>query len=91
MDVEIRQVKKEELDEYFEVFSKGVEDLFPEFRAETKKYLYTNERTLNRNRLLEKIEEEHVVLAAFSDGKIIGILISDRPFGGISFAHWLIV
>jgi len=91
MDIIVRQTTKEEIDEYFDFFSKSVQALFPEYTENTRKFFYTNSRALNKEEILKKIEEGHVVLEALVDDKIAGLLIAGKPFGGVSFCHWLMV
>lgn len=90
MDIEIKQISKEHVDDFFDFFSVGVESLFPEYTNNIRKYLSSN-KAISKEMLVKKIENNNFVLAAFKNNKIIGLLIADVPFGGGSFAHWLIV
>lgn len=86
----IKNLENEKLDEFFELFKSLLETQFTEYSKRTRKFLYANSRTINKEELQRKMKKD-IVLAAFSNKQIIGILIADLPFGGVSFCHWLAV
>ncbi len=87
----INKVELAEVDELFDLFSKLILSQFPEYTQRVRKHLITSNRTYNKDFITKKIEEEHIVLCAKVNGKIVGIFIADRPLGGASFGYWLMV
>ena len=87
----IEKVIEKDLDEFFKVFSGLIQSEMLEYSERTRKYFYTNNRAINKKVLKRKLGEGNIVLSATLKKKIVGILIADRPFGGISICHWLAV
>jgi len=86
----IDKVGEKNLDEFFKVFSRLIQSEMLEYSERTRKYFYTNNRAMNKKVLKWKLGKGDIVLSATLK-KMVGILIADRPFGGISIGHWLVV
>lgn len=87
----IEELKEQELDIFYDLFKKCTQNLFPGYSERTREYLHSHERTYNKEVIRRKIKNGDTLLIAKSDGNIVGYLIADKQFGGVSFCHWLVV
>lgn len=87
----IHWLTKKDIDEFFDVFSRLVQNQFPEYSASVRTHFYTGEREITKRQLFKKVKKNDLIFFAKNSKRIVGVLIADRPLGGISFCHWLAV
>ncbi len=87
----VEQVKKEQLDVYFQTFCRLINELFPEYSERVRRFFYTDPRAINREGLDIMFNRGDILLAAHNQVDIMGILIAGKPFGGVSTAHWFAI
>lgn len=88
--MEIRKVNISELSAFHKSYSNLAKKLFPEYSPTTLEAFVSQDKLFGRKFLGERIKEGFVWIAE-KDGEVVGILIAGKPFGGISYAHWLMV
>lgn len=89
METIIRKVKAGDVSDIFSHYKDWVMGLFPEYSETLRKNLV--KKVFDEEYVNKKIKEKGIVLAAISEGQLVGVLIADKLFGGISYGAWLIV
>lgn len=88
--MEIREIEIKEIDDFLNFFRKSVESQFDEYSKKSKNFFLRKDWT--KQRIKNSIKSKTVVyLLAFNEGRIVGYLLGDQPFGGISNVMWLAV
>lgn len=90
MRVKIEKLKKLDLPHFYSLFKKALFEDFKEYSPEVAAFQWKRHRKRN---LLKWIRngEEYIFLAKDRDGKVIGILASQKIIGGVSNCDWLII
>lgn len=93
MTITIREITAAEISRFYLTFQQLVMAEFSEYSEDLKKYLTTNNRGINFDSLTYLLEVGAILLAAYKDNadEIIGLLIADNPYAGVSFCTWLVV
>jgi GNAT superfamily N-acetyltransferase len=90
MNIRVAQIKPNELNAFYNLFSSLLFDQFPEFSKKRinfflKKHwnkMYYKKSLNKKNRLL---------IGAWSDAKLVGLMDSEKPSLGVSMCTWLMV
>jgi GNAT superfamily N-acetyltransferase len=86
--MEIRQIIEKDLKEFQRVFTKVLRVCFLEYPPQVVDFFVGED--FNNAFLKKKIANwDYVVLLAFEQGKIIGFLVMEKLYGGVSFCTWL--
>jgi len=86
--MEVREIRENEVSEFHRVFRKIIRDEFPEYPAHVRDFFISKDF---REAFLEKRIKnwDYVVLIAADEGRIVGFLVMEKLYGGVSFATWL--
>lgn len=88
--INIRRINKEEIGQFYEVFSSVLKEGFPEYSSELVNFFLTKD--FPRSSFAKKLKEnEWWGIAAFAKKKTVGFLVFDKPYGGVSYCLWLAV
>lgn len=84
----IEKISSEQAKELYEVFSSVLKDGFPEYSKGLREFFLTKDFPLSIWR--EKLERKEItVFGAIEEGKIVGFLVADKLYGGVSYCTWL--
>lgn len=84
----IEKISSEKAKELYEVFSSVLKNGFPEYSPKLRKFFLTKDfPLLIWQRKLE--DKEITVFGAIENGEIIGFLVADKLYGGVSYCTWL--
>lgn len=90
MNVWVKEISANNLDEYYKLFSRLLSTQFPDIPKKNVEHFLKND--WSKDRYLKSIKENRRVLfGAWLDKKLIGVLDADTPFGGVSLITWIIV
>jgi GNAT superfamily N-acetyltransferase len=88
----IRRLTEADLDIFFTTFSSLLETQFPEYTERSINYMLTNPRAWNKENFRSVLEREsRIVLGAFIEESLVGLIEAEEPFGGVSLGVWLMV
>lgn len=86
--MEIKKVGSSEAEKVYEVFSSILKDSFPEYSPRLIKFFLTKDFPPSSWR--KKLEGNKItVFGAYDRGRIVGILVTDKLYGGVSYCTWL--
>ncbi len=86
--MEIRSIREEDLKEFQRVFTKILRVCFLEYPPQVIDFFVGED--FDNAFLKKKIENwDYVVLLAFDEGKLVGFLVMEKLYGGVSFCTWL--
>jgi len=88
MEVIIKKAREEDIPLLFSHYKGWLRNLFPEYSENLKKGFI--EKDFNEDFLSDKMRNG-IVLLAYADEKMTGVLIAGLPEGGISYCNWVIV
>lgn len=90
MRVRIEKLRKRDLPGFYKLFKKALFEDFKEYSPEVAEYQWRRHR---KNHLLKwvKTGDVTIFLAKNKEKKVVGILVSDRPVGGVVNCGWLII
>lgn len=89
--IEIRRLKAEDVDEFFEFFSKSILTQFPEYSKASREWLIESPRAFTKARILKNIKEGSLWMAALVGDQFTGFIYGEKPWGGVSDIYWLAV
>jgi ribosomal protein S18 acetylase RimI-like enzyme len=84
MDVKLRKLTKPDLEELEELFTKTIQEEFPEYTKNTRDY-FADKKYKNQ------IFRSPVKLGAYKDNELVAYLLAAKPVGGVMFIWWLAV
>jgi len=88
--MEIREMKIKESKSFLKFFRNSVKTQFPEYSKKSIDFLLKKEWT--KKKIENSLKEKYVLyLLAFEKENIIGYLIGEPPFAGVSSVYWLAV
>lgn len=88
--MEIKKVGSSEAEKVYEVFSSVLKDGFPEYSSELIDFFLTKDFPLSS--WISKLESKEItVFGAIENEKIVGFLVTDKLYGGVSCCTWLLV
>lgn len=86
--MEIRKLSKTEIDKFHPTFAQVIGDGFPEYSQTLVDFII--EEDFKPGVLKEKLEKkEYTIFVAEEEGKIVGFLIFEKLYGGVSYCTWL--
>lgn len=86
--MEIRKLSKTEIDKFHPTFTQVIGDGFPEYSQALVDFII--EEDFKPDVLKEKLEKkEYTIFVAEEEGKIVGFLIFEKLYGGVSYCTWL--
>jgi len=87
-EMEIRKLSISEIDKFHLTFSRIIGDGFPEYSQELVDFII--EEDFKPEVLKEKLEKkEYTILVAEEEKSIVGFLIFEKLYGGVSYCTWL--
>lgn len=88
--MEIREIKKKEIDSFLDYFKKSINNQFAEHSKKARDFLIKEEWT--KEIIKSSIKENYVTfLLALEKEKIVGYLIGGRHFAGVATLMWIAV
>lgn len=90
MKIRIEKLIKRDLPAFYSLFKKALFEDFKEYSPEVAEFQLKRHRKRNLLNWV-KTGEEHIFLAKNQEGKVCGILASQKVVGGVSNCDWLIV
>lgn len=87
MDLKILPLKEEDIKEILPYFKEWYK-LFDEYSKNTIFYFI---KGTNQEDLLKKLKEEWTILVAFSKSRPVGIIMANKPYGGVIYCDVLLV
>lgn len=88
MAVTIKKASECNSQEIYEVFSSILKDGFPEYSPELREFFLTKDFPLSLWK--KKLHTGKItVFGAIEEGKIVGFLVADKLYGGVSYCTWL--
>lgn len=90
MKIKIERLKKKDLLGFYKLFKQSLVEDFKEYSPEVVAFQWKRHR---KNRLLKWVKsgDEYIFLAKNEEGRLVGVLMSQRIVGGVSYCDWLIV
>lgn len=88
MDITIENLQESEIKSFCTVFKQVLEESFPGYAAEVKKYFTESIYTPAMYQFWIKQKSKYVVVAKYNTA-IIGFAVIDSPYGGVSLCRWL--
>ncbi|HUW24676.1 MAG TPA: GNAT family N-acetyltransferase [Patescibacteria group bacterium] len=86
--MEIQEIDSSQLREFYRVFTQVLREDFPEYPPQLKSFFINVE--FPREFLRKKISQwNYIVLLATEEGKVVGFLAMEKPYGGVSYCSWL--
>lgn len=73
------------LDSFFGCFKELV-NWFPDYSENIKDFFISKDYSKN---LFKKWIKTHYLLIATKNNKVVGLLVADKPYGGVSFCRWI--
>jgi GNAT superfamily N-acetyltransferase len=90
MKAQIRKIEKNEIDIFFDVFSKCIKTQFPEYSINKIRYFLSKMWSKKEYRKCFA-DKARFILGAWIDRRLVGILDAKMPVGGVSRCVWLMV
>lgn len=76
----------------FHLFSQMIRSEFPEYSPKIQHAITTRKRYWNKQNYLKRLENKNLLLlGAFQNQQLVGLLDAQKPFGGVSLGVWLMV
>ncbi len=90
--ITIRKLCLTDLDIFYSLFSTLVNSQFSEYTTFVKKFMLTSKKAWNRNVYKTRLTRKNrLILGAFVNKELVGILEATHPEFGVSFCSWLMV
>jgi len=89
MEIRIERIKEKEVPHISNHYTEWIMRLFPEYPESVKKKMI--EKYYNGKHLLETLRKNGIILVVYLGKEMVGILVTDPPLGGLSYAPWLMV
>lgn len=90
--VRIQKLQKKDFSAFLNAFSELINTQFPEYSEKTKQFFLRSRKAWSRQGYKRALRNRaRVILVAKKESKIIGILDSLVPFGGVSMGAWVMV
>lgn len=84
----IEKISSEKAEELYKVFSLVLKDGFPEYSSELIEFFLTKDFPLSS--WISKLKSKEItVFGAIESGKIVGFLVADKLYGGVSYCIWI--
>lgn len=88
----IRKLTLKDHQELFNLFSSLIATQFPEYSPNIRKALVNHPKYWNSAKYKKHLRsEDRFILGAFMANTLVGLIDAEMPFGGVSFAVWLMV
>lgn len=92
LKVEIKRLKENNLDEFFDLFSRLVKTQFKEYSEKSREYMVTSNRAYSKEKYLDLIKDPFtLLLGAYANNKLVGLLHANIMDGGVSLCIWIMV
>lgn len=85
--MEIRRITKEEINQFYVVFSSVLKEGFPEYSKELIDFFL--KKDFSKKVFIKDFCRQLMVLLALEKQKIVGFLVLDKLYGGVSYCNWL--
>lgn len=85
--MEIREVTKGEIDRFYLVFSSVLKEGFPEYSQKLVDFFLTKD--FSQEVFKKDYCRQLTILSAIEEEKIVGFLVFDKLYGGVSYCNWL--
>lgn len=86
--MEIKTLVESEIDKFHSVFVQVIGDGFPEYSQKLVDFIV--DKDFRPDVFKEKVRKgEYTILVAEEEGKIVGFLIFEKLYGGVSYCTWL--
>lgn len=89
--IAIKEITKADLQFFYTTFVELTQKEFPEYPISLRYFLSHNPRGITEQTLTYLLDIGSILLGAYVHGQIVGLLIADNPYAGISFCTWIIV
>lgn len=89
--IKILKLRKKDVNDFFEFFSKSILTQFPEYSKSSRMWLVTAPKAFTKERIIRNIEEGSLWMVAYTDGQLAGFIYGEKPWGGVSDVDWLAV
>lgn len=90
--VRIEKLRREDIDSFFEFFSKSILTQFPEYSIASKKWLISSPQAFSKERMMRGVgEKESLWLLAYVKNHLAGFIYGEKPWGGVCDIYWLVV
>jgi len=90
LKVRIRKAVTSDINPFWNFFVKSIKTQFPEYSLKAKNH-FLRKAFSKRNFINWLKKKERVLLLVLSEGKVIGYLLADFPYGGVSFVTWMAI
>jgi ribosomal protein S18 acetylase RimI-like enzyme len=88
MKVKFLKLAIKDLDEFFKVFEEVIHEGFPYYSKNLQDYFI--KKDYSKKVFAKNLKEKkRVIFIALVRGGIVGFLVANKPYGGVSFAPWL--
>lgn len=91
MDVEISQITKDEIEEFYNFFKSNYSSFYPWYSKKTIDFWVNGDRGWPVKNIQRQHENGTTLLVARAKGQIVGFFIGMRHFGGVAFGSHLAV
>lgn len=86
--LEIRKITEGEITSFHGVYTRILRECFPEYPDHVLEYFITSD--FAKAFLDKKMQDwDYAVLLALDKGKIVGFLMKEKVYAGVSFCNWL--
>jgi len=88
MKVKIEELALKDLDRFFKVFEEVIREGFPYYSKNLQDYFI--EKDYSKKVFAKNLKEKkRAIFIALEGREIVGFLVVNKPYGGVSFAPWL--
>jgi ribosomal protein S18 acetylase RimI-like enzyme len=89
MEITVKKIKEEEVENIYPYYKNWIITLFPEFSEAIKKKI--SDKSYGEKYIHKLIKQNGIALIAFLGKRPVGIFLADPPSDGLSYASWLMV
>lgn len=90
--MKIRKLTLQDHQKVFDLFSSLIATQFPEYSLNIRKAIVNHPKYWNSNNFKKRLHnKDRFILGAFMTNTLVGLIDAEMPFGGVSFAVWLMV
>lgn len=86
--IRIRELTLKDIDKFFDSFKEVLRKDFPYYSKRLRDY-FINKDYSKKVFAKNLKEKKRAIFVAWTRGKVVGFLVVNRPYGGVSFAPWL--
>jgi len=90
--LKVRKLTLKDHYKVFDLFSSSINSQFPEYSLKVREAIIKNRKFWSNASYKKRLQnKDRLLLGAFINNRLVGLIDTEMPFAGVSFASWLIV